>query len=331
LIETGVSYYGCLFRDHIKKDIIELVDHGVTSIVLAVSEYEMSIWVDRIKEIIELFKYYGLKVYWDFWAWGKVFGGEATSEYLQKNIKHRQVRSNGEIAPAACFNDRDFVNYLLVSIDQVAEETEIDGFFWDEPSFYNLPQDDAWACLCKVCQTKFKEEFGYPMPKELNDDVIKFREESILRFLQELLARVKENNEKLKNIICVLPEKNPKIGIINWDKIAKLSGLDVLSSDPYWPIFDKSFEWYKDVTTEIKSIASRYNLESQIWLQLFMLPENEVHRLEDAIVFAKEVGINSIFAWPFRAAEGQIIASENPEKTWRILGKIYKKLKMGEI
>ena len=326
-----MSYYGCLFKDHIKEDIIELVNHGVTSVVLAVSEYEMSIWFDRVKEIIELFKYYGLKVYWDFWAWGKVFGGEASSEYLQKNIKHRQVRSNGEVAPAACFNDKDFVNYILVSIDQVAEETEIDGFFWDEPSFYNLPNDDAWACICKSCQTKFKDDFGYNMPRELNEDVLKFREDSILRFLQELLTRVKENNKNLKNIICLLPEKNPKIGIINWERIAQLKNLDVLSSDPYWPVFGKSFEWYKEVTKEIKSLAVQHNLKSQIWLQLFMLPEEEIQKLEEAAIFAKNAGIDSIFAWPYRAAEGQLIASENPKKTWETLGRVYVKLKMGEI
>ena len=331
LIETGVSYYGCLFKDHVKKDITELVNHGVTSIVLAVSEYEMSIWFDRIKEIIELFKYYGLKVYWDFWAWGKVFGGEAPSEYLQKNIMHRQVRSNGEVAPAACFNDRDFVNYMLVSVDQVAEETEIDGFFWDEPSFYNLPNDDSWACLCKTCQTKFNEDFGYQMPKELNEDVLKFREESILKFLQELLKRVKDNNKKLKNIICVLPEKNPKIGILNWERIAHLEGLDVLSSDPYWSVFGKSFEWYKEVTSEIQKLAVKNNLKSQVWLQLFMLPEEEIQRIEEALIFAKTIGIDSIFAWPFRAAEGQIITSEKPKETWEALGKTYKKLRVGEI
>ncbi|MEQ9716261.1 MAG: hypothetical protein ABGF52_12110, partial [Candidatus Asgardarchaeum sp.] len=91
MIELGISYYGCLFKEHIKQDIRQLSHNGVNAIVLAVSEYEASVWFDRLKEIIEFIKLQGMKVYWNFWAWGGLFGGEAASKYLQDSIDDRQV------------------------------------------------------------------------------------------------------------------------------------------------------------------------------------------------------------------------------------------------
>lgn len=56
------------------------------------------------------------------------------SLFLQNNIHHRQVSAyTGEALNAACFNTNSFRDYFKGICVKLARETEVDGFFWDEP------------------------------------------------------------------------------------------------------------------------------------------------------------------------------------------------------
>ena len=325
-IEKGVSYYGNLFSDCLEKHLDELKQMGFNAILLAVSEYEALQWFDRLKEMICIMKDYGFNVYWDFWAWGGVFGGEAASKFLHDHINGRQVLNNGEVVPAICFENETFVDYLKNWIRDIAEETEITGFFWDEPSFYRLTEENIWACRCETCKTKYFQFFNEIYPLNLTEKVIQFRERQIITFLENLLDTVKEVNNQLKNIVCLLPEEDVRIGIIDKEKIAALKNLDILSTDPYWAIFDKDLRWYKEKTEEIVNLAKKYDLQNQIWLQLFLLPKEEIANLSKAVEIAIDLGVSSIFVWPFRAAEGLTISSERPKETWLEIGRIFKSI-----
>jgi len=325
-IELGISYYGNLYVDCLKMHIDEMIDANINAVVLAVSEYEAFNWFNRLTEIIDTFKENNIRVYWNFWAWGGIFGGEADSRYLHRNITGRQVLTNGDVVPAVCFENKDFREYIKRWIYEITKETKVDGFFWDEPSFYRF-SEDSWACFCDECKKKFRDSFKYDMPTQLTDDVLIFRERQILSFLADLLNATKKYRKDISNTICLLPENDPKIGVIDWRNVAKLSNLNVIATDPYWYLFDEDITWFREKVIELKKIATEYNLKSQIWLQLFYLPEEGIDELSKAVHIAIDEGIDSIFAWPFRAAEGMSIESENPQRTWNTLKSIFKSIK----
>lgn len=328
MIELGISYYGCLFKEHIKQDIRHLAYNGVNAIVLAVSEYEASVWFDRLKEIIEIIKLQGMKVYWNFWAWGGLFGGEAASKYLQDSIDDRQVDVNGKKVSAICPSSSNFRNYMKSWIEDILKETDVDGFFWDEPHYFGAYSGgESLTCYCERCKNLFMEKYSVPPPNELTKEFTEFRESLMLDFLLDLLSTVKKLNSKAINIVCLLPEKNPIVGVFNWDKVAKLDVVDVIASDPYWSLYGKDLEWYKNVVTDIISIAKNTKKKSQIWLQLFMLPKDEIKNLEPAVKFAIKQGVDSIFAWTYKAAEGQFLTSEDPVTTWHQLMLIYREIR----
>lgn len=314
-------------KDHIKDDLRKLAHNGVNAIVLAVSEYEAYVWFDRIKEIIEMARLQGMKVYWNFWAWGGIFGGEATSKYLQDHIEDRQVDINGKKVPAVCPSSRDFREYIKEWISDILSETEVNGFFWDEPHFYGGFEEDTLTCYCEKCKENFMREYGKKMPIELTKEFAEFRENTMLDFLKELLSHVKKKKSSAKNIVCLLPDRSPTTGIYDWKKIANLSTLDVISTDPYWSIHGKDLQWYKEVVEYLVSLGKANKKKTQIWLQLFMLPKEEIKNLEPAVDFALENGVDSIFAWPIKAAEGQFITSEAPQETWKELLRIYNKIR----
>ena len=171
------------------------------------------------------------------------------------------------------------------------------------------------------------EKYSVLPPSGLTKEFAEFRENLMLDFLLDLLSTVKSLNSKAINIVCLLPEKNPTAGIFNWDKVAKLDVVDVIASDPYWALYGKDLEWYKNVVIDIISIAKNTKKKSQIWLQLFMLPKDEIKNLEPAVKFAIKQGVDSIFAWTYKAAEGQFLTSEDPATTWHQLMLIYREIR----
>ena len=210
--QTAVSYYGLNYVEHAEKDFKEMIDHGCTTVVLAITEFDMDFWFPSINPIIKKAHEIGLKVILDPWGIGKYFGGEQISLFLQNNINNRQVSAiTGEALPYACFNTNSFRDYFQGICLKLAKETEADGFFWDEPH-YAMPKSYAsitggagedWTCRCSVCQKKFSDYYGYEMPKIMNDDVKQFRWREALFILEDTSRKIKEINNKLEITACV--------------------------------------------------------------------------------------------------------------------------------
>src|SRR5690606_26642018 len=210
--ETGVSYYGLSYPEHAEKDFKEMIEHNCNAVLLALSEFDIDFWFPNIIKVTKIAKDLGLKVYLNTWGIGKWFGGEPPSNFLTNNAGNRQVSAfTGEQLPAACFNTTAFRDYFYTIIEKLATEVDADGFFWDEPH-YALPKSyasitggagDDWACRCSTCKQKFKERFGYKMPKVLTKEVVNFREDEALAILKEAAARIKEIKPDNKVITCV--------------------------------------------------------------------------------------------------------------------------------
>lgn len=159
---TAVSYYGISYVEHAVADFKEMKEHGCNTVILALTEFDMEFWFPNIIDIVKAAHEVGLRVLADTWGIGKFFGGENVSLFLQNNIHHRQVSAyTGEVLPAACFNTNAFRDYFQKLCLKIARETEVDGFFWDEPHYaYPTPSLDGagndWSCRCPECMRKFE-------------------------------------------------------------------------------------------------------------------------------------------------------------------------------
>jgi len=325
--ERGVSYYGVMYPDRAGLDLDEMLDHGCNAVLLAVSEFDWWFWRRNVAGIVDAAHERGMRVYVDLWGWGKTLAGEPPSIFLMRGTDHRQKAASGKNYHAVCLNYLDFREFLEQSIAEMASETEVDGFFWDEPHYANW-HDQDWACRCPICKGLYEEEVGETMPKELTRDVIAFRERRAIGFLAGLSRAVKEADADLDVITCLLPTQSPLIGITDWEKVASMPEIDVLATDPYWfhAGMDREggLEFFRDTGTKAVELARKHGKRSQLWLQAFRVPSGRGSEFRDAVRIADEMGVDSIFAWPYRAGEGSILESEDPSCVWEAIGEAYR-------
>ena len=275
---TAVSYYGLNYEEHARADFKEMLAHGCDTVILAITEFDLDFWFPNLNNIIKVAHEVGLRAIADLWGIGKYFGGEQVSLFLQNNIHNRQVSAiTGEPLNAACFNTASFRDYFLRMAVKIAENTEIDGFFWDEPH-YALPKSYAsitggagedWACRCPVCMKKFADYYGYEMPKLMNDDVKQFRWREALKILADTSHALKQINPKLEITCCVHATLNTYYvtelrGYDNWDMVASCPDFDVFSTTIINWELPESF--FRDITERCVNMAKKYGKESERWL-----------------------------------------------------------------
>lgn len=326
--ERGVSYYGVMYPDRAERDLDEMADHGCNAVLLAVSEFNWWFWRRNIARLIAAAHNRGLRAYVDLWGWGKTLAGEPPSLFLMRNPEHRQSAASGKPYHAVCLNYGGFRAFLRQSIEEIASETEVDGFFWDEPHYANW-HDPDWACRCPICAALYEDETGEPMPRELTPEVIAFRERKAVEFLRGLSQAVKEADRDIDVIACLLPTQSPLIGITDWSKVASIAEIDILATDPYWyhAGLDREggLEFFRTTGGRAVELAKRHGKRSQLWLQAFRVPRGREAELGEAVGIAAELDTDSVFAWPYRGGEGSILESDDPTRVWEALGEAYRR------
>lgn len=325
--ERGVSYYGVAYPDRAGLDLDEMLDHGCNAVLLAVSEFDWWFWRRSVAGLIAAAHERGLGAYVDLWGWGKTLAGEPPSLFLMREPEHRQVSASGKPYNAVCLNHGGFRRFLKQSISEIAAETDVDGFFWDEPHYANWHEPD-WACRCPVCRGLYGEEMGGAMPGDLTPEVVAFRERRAVGFLTELSQSVKEAGPSLDVVVCLLPTQSPLIGITDWGRVASIPEVDVLATDPYWfhagMDREEGLGFFRATGGRAVELAGRHGKRSQLWLQAFRVPSGRESEIEDATRIAAELGVDSIFAWPYRGGQGSILESEDPGAVWRAIGEAYR-------
>ena len=325
--ERGVSYYGVMYPDRAERDFDEMLAHGCNAVLLAVSEFDWWFWRRNVAGLVSAAHKQGLRAYIDLWGWGKTLAGEPPSIFLMKDAEHRQHAASGRIYDAVCLNHQGFRDFLVQSIAEIATETEVGGFFWDEPHYANW-HDPDWACRCPTCRGLYEEQTGEPMPEELTPEVISFREDRAVGFLRELSQAVKEADPDLDVITCLLPTQSPLIGITDWERIASIPEVDVLATDPYYFHTgmgrEEGLEFFRATGAKAVELARRHGKRSQLWLQAFRAPEGRESEFLEAVRIADELGVDSIFAWPYRGGEGSILESGDPQAVWEAIGGAYR-------
>lgn len=324
----GVSYFGVRNPRHVAEDMKALKQEGFTHVLHTYSEEDFQYYRDTMKEIIKISTDIGLKVYTNPWGVGRVFGGEAYSELTAKNPKTAQVCADGAQVAAICPTRNEFKEYLLQWLDALAE-TSAETIFWDEPHFFFTKGNlNNWACRCPHCQEKFKEIYGQEMPKILTPEVLAFRENALVQFLEEITTAAKERGKK--NTVCLLPPWFPA-GLDDWDKVAKLPAVDEIASDPYQEKGDPKElvkKHYKETAERLLQTAKKYNKQTQMWIKCYSIEANREQDIAEAVQVSYDAGIRNIFAWSYKASEYlSWLKSDNPEKAWNTYVKTIQALK----
>ncbi|MFA9478760.1 hypothetical protein ACERK3_10675 [Phycisphaerales bacterium AB-hyl4] len=336
--QTSISYYGLNYVEHAEQDFTEMLEHGCTTVILAVTEFDFDFWRPNISRIVDKAHEMGLRVLIDPWGIGKYFGGEQVSLFLQNNIENRQVSAlTGEKLIAACFNTPSFRDYFQRFCLTLAGETNADGFFWDEPH-YALPKSFAsitggtgedWACRCSVCQQKFHAYYGYEMPRLMTDDVKQFRWREALFILEDTSRKIKELKPEMEITCCVHATLNSyyvteQRGYDNWDMVAASPYFDVFSTTIIsWELPDHFFE---HITRRTVEIAQKYGKASERWLMGYYKQPADFDQIDRVVDLYESLGVDRLSAWTYRGGHGTVLAAPDALKLWRRIGDNYQRV-----
>ncbi|MBE6386889.1 MAG: hypothetical protein E7045_02330 [Lentisphaerae bacterium] len=335
--QTAISYYGFQSAKQSAPDFKEMVEHGCTTVILAVTEFDFDFRRCVIPEVVDEAHRQGLRVLIDPWGIGKFFGGEQVSLFLQNNVNHRQVSAlTGEALPAACFTSqafRDYFNHMCLTI---ARDCDADGFFWDEPhyrlpmhtsSFLQLSED--WSCRCPECMKKFEAYYGYEMPRFMNDDVAEFRRKEALFTLADCSRQLKELKPELEITCCIHATLHDyyNIGYRGYDD------WDLIGACPYFDVFsttiigwDQPKKFFVDITERTIKMAKKYNKISERWIMGYYKEPEDFAKVDEVAQLYSDMGADRLAAWTFRGGVNTMVAAPHAIELWDRIGENYKRL-----
>ncbi|HUS82830.1 MAG TPA: hypothetical protein VM013_06215 [Dehalococcoidia bacterium] len=356
MIETGVSYFSARTLRHVRADLEDMVAHNCTFVVHCFTETDLLYYRGSMKETVEATHQAGLKAWLDPWGIAGIFSGETLTDFPLTHLDTLQERSDRKKAPAACPNNPETRRFLIDWIGRAAE-TGGDGVMWDEPHFF-VPflrgeRSTAWACRCPICRERFHERSGHAMPERLDEEVLAFRESSLLELLTELVAEAKRLG--LSNALCLAPSHfadagfpemsqglarlvggadalaDPflQFGMKDWDAAAAIPGLDVFGTDPYWFMAAVEPDAFLRVFAGKALAAARgHGLKAQIWVQAFRVPEGREEELRTGLRTAAALGADQVAAWSYDATSSMSqLRPARPDVVWRIIGEAYGELR----
>lgn len=322
-MERGTSYFGVRDVDHAVEDLDRFREAGLDAVLHTFSERDRRYYRGTVADIVDASADRGFTVYVGSWALGRVFGGEALSEFVGRHPEARQRLSTGDRVPAACLNHPTFRAFVR-DWARDAAGLGADVVFWDEPHWF-IPEwfegevevpDGAWACRCEHCRDRFAAEHGGPMPETETAAVAAFKEASLVDFLEDAMATVADAGAG--NAVCLLPGEDAAVGLTDWTAIAESDHLDVLATDPYWDAHGREVEGFVGrYTRKVVDLAAANDLRSQIWIQGFRLDAGEVGNVRTATRVAMDGGVDSVFMWGWDGCRSiSSIACADPMGVW---------------
>ncbi|MFB6194649.1 MAG: hypothetical protein ABEI80_00625 [Haloplanus sp.] len=324
-MEKGTSYFSVRDPVHVEEDLDRFAEEGLNAVLHTFSERDQMYYEGTMGDVVDASHDRDFTVYVNPWGVGRVFGGEALSEFIGRNPHARQELSTGERVPAACFNHPEFREFMR-EWTRDAAGLGADVLFWDEPHWFItgwVEEDyleDAWGCRCEHCRERFEDEYGEEMPTEHTEEVAAFREDALVDFLDEMMELTRE--EGAENAVCLLPSEDADHGLRDWETLAENEHLDVLATDPYWDVFpdaDDAGEFVGYFSEKVADLADAHGLRSQIWIQGFRL-DGDPERIEEvrtATRTACDSGVDSVFMWGYDACRSiSSIACEDPDAVW---------------
>ena len=278
----------------------DLAARGYAGVLHTFSENDFAYYAGTMREIVAVSQAEGLWVQASPWGLGRTFGGEAESGWVARHQEECQVLDDGRRVAAACLNSAAYREFCKRWAEW-ALECGVDAVFWDEPAWVvpahvGVEDPARWTCRCDRCA----ERFGGPIPAQLSPEVQRFREESVVDFLRDVIGHVAARGGA--NTVCLLPATSGAQGLSEWDDVAALPGLTTLATDPYWKHWDEAAEpFVRRFARLLRDTADRHRVDAQLWLPSFGLDRDDVPDLEAAVAAALEQGVDDLWTWGYEA------------------------------
>ncbi len=317
-LELGVAYHDNRILKHVKEDMQDIVRHNMNLVVHPYTDVDMKMHKQVMKDIFSVTRDSGL----DFWvdAFGVSGPPNAPSHITQFYPGTNRVYSNGEVDPwNICFNAPGLLEFSKLWIDSVGE---IGGrkLFWDEPHL-ELEADGTYACRCERCQKLFYEKYGYEMPKTVNDDVKKFRIDSMAGYFANVTKYAYDNG--MENHVCLMP-----VSLGFTESVIDLPYLHNVGTDPYWYGTDNEpYSYVYNAAANFVEQGKKYNKKSHVWIHSFNVPAGKEEEIFLATDAAYDAGMRTILAWSFRGGEACDYRSDNCELVWQTTGEAMARLR----
>jgi len=332
--KIGTSYFGNRIHEHVATDLKRLKSEGFNLLCHTFNENDQVFYKKTMGEIVKMSKDEGFEVYVDPWGVGRVFGGESFSFFTMRNLDDLQILSDGKAVGAACPMRPAFRKFMVQWIED-ALEMQPDKIFWDEPHF-SLPnwlsgREGQWGCRCDVCKGLFHDKFGHDMPVEKTPEVVEFLAWGIKDFIEFCLKETKKRGGD--NALCLLPHEPHEDGYVGeWEEFAKLDGLSVFGTDPYFEFADLGLEHVEEFTKKTIESCEKYNLEPQIWFQGFKIKSGREHLQAEAVDIAVKAGVKNLAVWGLNACEHiSWIRPDDPKKVWKTFTDKFKEVREKEL
>ncbi len=116
--------------------------------------------------------------------------------WFQVNYKGSLIKDVYGSGVMTCVNSSEYRQYIYGVLKELAS-TDVHGIFLDGPAF----RPDG--CYCRSCREKFRDKYGYEIPKKSafeyrkNKDLIMFQQESLRDFLKGAYETVKKVNPNI--------------------------------------------------------------------------------------------------------------------------------------
>jgi N-acetylmuramic acid 6-phosphate etherase len=319
---AGAAYFGSRILRHVAADMEDLARRGFTGVLHTFSENDLAYYRGTMMRIVEASHAAGLEVQVAPWGVCQMFGGEAESRFTARHPEVGQVLETGRATPSGCPNNPRVRAFLRDWAD-AAVEIGADRVFWDEPHWvhpehFGLPREH-WGCRCDTCRTLYREESGSELPVELTEEVLAFRESSMVDFLAELVAHVAGRGARAT--VCLLPLTGGAHGISDWSRVAALPGLDSLATDPYWKVFGEPVRAFVgEYARRLRELGDRHGVGAQLWIQGFGLEPADGGDIVAAVDVARESGIEDLWTWAYEACgHMSALSGSDPRAVWEIL------------
>jgi len=303
---AGASYFGVRIPRHVERDMLDLAARGYRGVLHTLSENDLAYYRETMRELVAISHRHGLWVQASPWGLGRTFGGEAESRFVAFHPEECQVLDDGRRVAAACLNSPAYRAFCADWADW-ALGCGVDSLFWDEPAWV-VPEHvgveaERWSCRCAHCA----ERFGRELPAELDDEVLAFRQASVVDFLRGLLARGGTHT------ICLLPATEGRYGIGDWDTVASLPGLTTFATDPYWKHWhEPAGPFVRRFARLLRETCDRHGVGAQLWLPSFGMHAEDISDVEAAVAAAREEGIDDLWTWGYEAC-GHMSALATPD------------------
>jgi hypothetical protein len=325
--DLNVAYIGTVYPHHARTDLQEIKDMGCTSINMCLNEADWTYYRFSRHEIRKVAKELGLNVYLNFHGFGSFASTFPGHMYQMKFPETVQISNNGKVYQHfACPNNSEYRTWLMTTIAEIIQDMQPDGVFWDEPRFdagERYPEE--WSCYCSSCRQNFELQYGKSMPSNLTEEVITFRQNSLLVFLSELSGMAKQVLPGIENILCLMP-KNPWdgeqstigwYGVVDWEPFIALESIDVFATDPYW-IHERDWTFFEDNVRDAIVLSRKYDKLCQLWVQAIWIQPGKEHLISETIQRAESMGADRIAVWAFRGESGShaLNLGAAPEDCW---------------